>query len=336
MDKNGFCDYLIKHKASEEQIKHSVAIVEQFDRFLREREQINALDSSSAADLNRFSLKLIDEGCNSYESYKALARYSLFSQNLDLYSAVVELMDGAKVLDTLYDKLGQAVSEEKRDEVFKGIERPPLGTSSSTKPKITQAVVDRLEATIDQEQCRKILSDVAHGIPRKYYHKEREKFLQTQNIDDYLKKKRDTVISELKKHMNEGTLFYNQEITESVFEFVSSRPDVLSGERRGKVIYHTKIPYRAKKYLEETNEQLKRYHYCHCSWVREGIKTGNVDISPTFCYCSAGFTKQPWEAALDQRLEVKMIKSVLKGDLECSFIVSLPNDVIEKAENAHA
>ena len=88
----------------------------------------------------------------------------------------------------------------------------------------------------------------------------------------------------------------------------------------------------AKEYLEETDEQLKRYYACHCAWARESIRTRDDEISPTFCYCSAGFTKMPWEAALDQPLEVDMSKSVLKGDLECSFIVHLPEDLVEKVE----
>ena len=52
-----------------------------------------------------------------------------------------------------------------------------------------------------------------------------------------------------------------------------------------------------------------------------------VDVSADFCHCSGGFTKQPWEAALDQPLEYEMVKSVLQGDMECSFVIKLPEDV---------
>jgi hypothetical protein len=131
----------------------------------------------------------------------------------------------------------------------------------------------------------------------------------------------------LEKHRDEGTPFFNQEITDAVIDFVKSRPDILTGVRKGNKIYHTKIPYMTKEYLAETDEMMKRYYCCHCQWARESIKAGDIEISPTFCYCSAGFTKQPWEVALDQPLEVEIVKSVLKGDLECSFLVHLPEGV---------
>jgi predicted hydrocarbon binding protein len=72
---------------------------------------------------------------------------------------------------------------------------------------------------------------------------------------------------------------------------------------------------------------MKRYYACHCAWARESILSDDVDVSADFCHCSGGFTKQPWEAALDQPLEYEMVKSVLKGDDECSFVIQLPEDV---------
>jgi hypothetical protein len=82
-----------------------------------------------------------------------------------------------------------------------------------------------------------------------------------------------------------------------------------------------------QEYLEETDEKMKRYYACHCAWARESILDDVVDVSANFCHCSGGFTKMPWEAALDQPLEYEMVKSVLRGDDECSFIIHLPKDV---------
>jgi hypothetical protein len=36
--------------------------------------------------------------------------------------------------------------------------------------------------------------------------------------------------------------------------------------------------------------------------------------------------------ALDEPLEVKLVKSVLKGDIECQFIIQLPKDVVAGLE----
>jgi hypothetical protein len=69
----------------------------------------------------------------------------------------------------------------------------------------------------------------------------------------------------------------------------------------------------AREYLAETDERMKRYYYCHCPWVRESLRAGDVRVSPTFCHCSAGFTKKYWEVVLDQPLEAEIVESVLQG-----------------------
>jgi hypothetical protein len=54
-----------------------------------------------------------------------------------------------------------------------------------------------------------------------------------------------------------------------------------------------KVPYMAKQYLTGTAPILKHYYDCHCPWTREAIKNGDVQLSATFCNCSAGLHKNP-------------------------------------------
>ncbi len=301
-------------------------MVERFEKFIRKLGK--TLETVGSSELNRFSLVLIDEGANTYDNYVALLRYGYFVKNMQLYLAVLELLDGAEVMDVLRERLSEMVGNEERDEIFDEIDGPPLGMPSSEKIRVTKTVVDRMESILDLETCQKVLAEVAHGLPKDFRKGEREKYLNAGSLDEYLKQAQMDGIAELERHRDDGTLFYNQEITDDVIEFVKSRPDVLVGERRGNVIYHTKIPFMAKEYLAATDNRMKRYYACHCAWARETILMGDENISPTFCYCSGGFTKQSWEAALGQPLRVEMVNSVLKGDLECSFKVYLPKDVV--------
>ena len=301
-------------------------MVERFERFIRKLGK--TLETVGSSELNRFSLVLIDEGANTYDNYVALLRYGYFVKNMQLYLAVLELLDGAEVMDVLRERLSDMVGNKEREEIFDEIDGPPLGLPSSEKPRVTKKVMDRMEGILNLETCQKVLAEVAHGLPRDFRKDEREKYLNAGSLDEYLKQTQMDGIAELEKHRNDGTLFYNQEITDDVIEFVKSRPDVLVGERRENVIYHTKIPFMAKEYLAATDRKMKRYYACHCAWARETILKGDEDISPTFCYCSGGYTKQSWEAALGQPLRVEIVNSVLKGNLECSFKVYLPEDVV--------
>jgi hypothetical protein len=328
LDKEGYRRYLTNREnpIPEEEIVETTKMVERFEEYLKQFGK--SLDNASALEVNKFSKVLIDEEMNTYTSYVALSRYGYFIKNTDLYLAVLELLDGAEVMNVLNQRLREHVDVVKRDKILPNKDLPPLGLPSSEKVDVTRQVLKKMNKVLTPDDCKKVLVDVAHGLPRDFRKGEREKFLKAGSIDEYLRKEREEGIAELEKHRDNGTLFFNQYITDDVVNFVKSRPDVLVGERRGNTIYHTKIPYMTQEYLNATDERMKRYYACHCAWARESILGDAAEVSSEFCHCSGGFIKQPWEAALNQSLEVEMKKSVLKGDLECSFIIHLPDEVV--------
>jgi hypothetical protein len=327
MDKDGFRKYLTDRDqpVHEDEIIENIKMVERFEGFLKQFGK--TLETASDDEFKRFAEILIEEGSNTYLNFAALSRYAFFIKNMDLFLPVLAIFDGGEVMNVLHERLGEHAGEEKRDKVLPKGDLPPLGMPDSEKMKVTKKVLERMEKVLDPSECKKILADVAHGLPRDFRKGEREKYLKAGGIDAYLKQKRQDAIAELEKHRDEGSLFYNQYITDKVVEFVKSRPDVLSGERRGNTIYHTKIPYMVQEFLEAVDENMKRYYACHCAWARESILDDDFNVSADFCHCSGGFTKMPWEAALDRPLEYEMVKSVLKGDNECSFIIHLPEGV---------
>lgn len=327
MDEEGFRKYLTDRDQPipEEEIIENTKIVEKFEQFLKQFGK--TLETATAEEFERFSEVLIVEEANTYLNFAAISRYAYFVKNWDLYLPVLGIFDGSEVMNVLRERLGEHASEEVRDKILPEEDLPPLGMPDKEKILVTREIVKKMEKTLDPAVCKKILAAVAHGLPRDFRKGEREKFLDAGSIDEYLKRKRENALAELEKHRDDGSLFYNQYISAEVVDFVKSRPDVLSGERRGNTIYHTKIPFMVQKYLDEKDERMKRYFACHCAWARESILNDDVDVSDSFCHCSGGFTKMPWEAALDQSLEYDMVKSVLKGDDECSFIIYLPEGV---------
>ncbi len=112
---------------------------------------------------------------------------------------------------------------------------------------------------------------------------------------------------------------------------MASNQELLSGSLVGEKLYITKIPYEINSYLNEKDEKLRRYHACHCSFVRENILSGKVDIPKEWCYCSAGFAKYPFEIILNQELDVKLLKTPVDGDLICRFEIDLSNIEYKKS-----
>ena len=146
MDKEGFRNFLQTRNLSGEQMEQQVAIVERFEAFLQALQPPLLLEGATPEAARAFIDRLMAEGNNTENNLLALARYGRFTNNKVLYIAIVELLDGAEVLEGMYCKVGQVVGEKKRDSIFEAIALPPLGTPNQEKVPITRAVMERLES----------------------------------------------------------------------------------------------------------------------------------------------------------------------------------------------
>jgi hypothetical protein len=324
MDREGFSQVLRERNIPEDQIEGQVAIAERFEAF--------AASPPTPGDVRRFSAVLREEGLSTWDNFAAVARYGHFTRNDAVYVAAVELVDGAEAMDGLSEKLAQAVGEEVRDEVFAGIELPPLGTPSSEKPAITQAIMERLEQRVDPEICRQVLSSGLRSLEDAWFVDERTKYAESGGIDAYLDRKGQEFIEELQQLRDDGRLYFTQPVTDQVIDYVERHPEIRQGVRDGTLLYEVKIPYMTLDYLAATDERLKRYYYCHCPWVRESLKAGDVSVSPTFCLCSAGFHKKRWDVIFEKPLEAEIVETVLKGDPWCKIAIHLPEEALAAAK----
>jgi hypothetical protein len=323
MDREGFRQMLRQRQVPEDQIEGQLALAERFEGF--------AGEPPTPDDVQAFAALLVEEELNTWHNLAAVARYGRFSNNDPVYLAALELVDGSEALDSLYEKLGQAVGEQVRDEVFAGIQIPPLGTPSSEKPRITQAVMERLERLVDPETCQQVLSSGLRHLEDAWYLEEQTKYAESGSIDAYLERKGRDFIAELERLRDEGELYFTQPVTDEVIQFVERHPEIRQGVREGNVLYEVKIPYMTLEYLAETDQRLKRYHYCHCPWVRESLRAGEASVSPTFCLCSAGFHKKSWEVIFDRPLRAEIVETVLKGDPWCKIAIHLPPEALAGA-----
>jgi hypothetical protein len=161
---------------------------------------------------------------------------------------------------------------------------------------------------------------------------DRKEYLKINDIDMFLIKKKENFLENLKNHQKEKRLFFVQEITDDVLDFVRSIPEMGAGKRVGNKVVETKIPYMTKKYLEEKDPTLKRYYACHCPWSRDVIKNGNLIPAQIFCHCSAGFMKKSWEFIFKQPLKVDVLETVINGGEYCRFAVHLPEEALKKTK----
>jgi len=327
---NAFREFCAKRHLDEKTIRANISAVKEFETSLRKRRKNRDFSTATAADLQSYVSELMNKSKNTMENFLGLLRYSRFIGNRVVEVRLLELLDGSEVLEKISEIVKKTAGEKKQKEVFRGIKLPPLGTSPKDKPKVTRKLMERLETELGEQSCRTVLLSGPHAEAKEYFLQERRNFLASKSIDDFLEKRHKEHVAELEKHMKEKTLYFTQEIDENVLDYVRHTPTCQNGVREGDIIYVTKIPYMAKKYLKEKDPKMKRYHYCHCPWVRESILSG-IEISPNFCYCSAGFEKRPWEVIFDQPVKADVVESVLRGDLICKFAIHIPQKFASQA-----
>jgi len=323
VDTKGFRGKLHSLGLSEAQIDASIALAQRFEEFA-----VRQARPPTAATAWAFSRLLIDEGKNNEVNYVALIRYCRFIGNHQMLVALLELVDGSEVGENLFRMVGEKFGAKIRNEAFLGIGVAPYGTPSPEKPGYLHPVIHRLRAKVGEQACNEFLSACMRDLPEGDYLPEREAYRTAGNIDEYLRRRKEAFVARLEDCLREGSLFFAQEITAEVVDFVRSQPEMGGGRREGTVIYETKIPYMTKEYLAETNPVLKRDHGCHCPWARDAIKNGGAKLADTFCYCSGGFHKKPWEVIFDRPLRVEVLESLLRGDMRCRFAIHLPPEVL--------
>jgi len=330
MDIQGFQLFLEERKLSIVQIEAQIAIVKRFEAFLEQQSTPRSLGGAQAEEVQAFIDILIQEQQNTYDNLVGLARYGRFSRNNAVYVAILELLDGSEALEGMYRKVKLVAGEQKGDQIFGETAIPPLGISNRKKAQITREVMERFEQIVDAETSQQIFSDSFRDLRDEWYLEDKKRYHEIGDFDKFLEMKRQDFISQLEELRDSHELFFSQEITPEVVEFVRRDPEISLGVREGNVLYVTKIPYMTKEYLAETDPDKKRYYYCHCPWARESLRSGETPVSARFCQCSAGFHKKSWEVIFGQPLKVDVLESVLKGDMRCRFAIHLPDKLVEE------
>jgi len=329
MQEKTFRDSLISRGMTDEDVNVQISFIKNIEEHLKEKVPSWELEDLNPASVQWVVNGMIDRGENTIENLQAFAHYGKAIQNDALFLVVFQLLDGYEAMDNLYEKLGELVGGELRDTVFEDLPLPPLGLSRKEKSRYTYRVMTRLEEIFEERTCQDILKDSLRDLPDDYYRDAKQDFYEAceGHIDRYLIFRGEKFLAQLIDLQSRKELFFGQEITDDVLAFVRDHPQIGQGIREGNRIIETKIPYNTKAYLAEQDPELKRYHYCHCPWVRDSFRKGERRVPALFCQCSAGFHKKPYEVIFGQALRAEVLQSVLNGDPVCQFVIYLPEEL---------
>ena len=221
---------------------------------------------------------------------------------------------------TLFTKsLDDVVGEKLRTKIIPET-IDPAGTYTGTE--IIDWTIAKMQAAddfiLDFGQRCEILTRCAHIMPDSRIKIYRDVYEKNHSVDEVLAFMQNSFITRLEERF---------ELTEEQRNTVLEGHWGEAGSRKGNTIIATKMPAQFLRYFEASDDIEQRQAYCHCGRIRASIGDPDKILSPTYCYCGGGFYKSNWERTLSQKVEVKLLQSVLRGDKVCQFAITLPEGI---------
>jgi hypothetical protein len=174
----------------------------------------------------------------------------------------------------------------------------------------SKEAMERLDTLVEEKDRKEIMTGCACQYPKSDLREIRRRCEITRDVDLALR---------MLQAQFEAFLRDALQLSDKLIEEIVSRGWGLAGVKKGNTIVATKIPKSGYliEYMNETD--------CHCPRIREVLQTLET-ISPTYCYCGAGFYKGIWEEILQRHVEVEVLETVLTGGEVCKIAVHLLSD----------
>jgi len=195
----------------------------------------------------------------------------------------------------LAEGVEQELGTQAREILMQGSEAITAETSFEDYAAWVQGAIQRLDDLTGDPalKCRTV-SRCAHVFPQERIDFLRSLYLQRGSVDAVL------------QEMYRDEFWYENPV------------------RRGNVIHMRKNPYNPEGYASAATPAERRKAYCHCPFVHPYLDEIPSKLSPTFCYCGAGWYRRLWEGILGQPVEIEHVETLLRGNDQCTMRITLP------------
>jgi hypothetical protein len=210
------------------------------------------------------------------------------------------------------DSFNQIAGPDIRARVMDFQEDAAANSNVSESIRWTAQAMARLDELVDEQHRRDIMTACACEFPATRLIPVQETYAKTNDLAE--------------AHRMLETMFHTDleesvKLDEAAIREIKDRAWGVAGTLKADRIVAVKMPFELQEYLGTEEAAGKRYHYCHCPRVREVIRTGEAEISQTYCYCGAGFYKRIWEIITQDPVRVEVLETVLHGDDECKIAI---------------
>jgi hypothetical protein len=274
-------------------------------------------------EIDRFVAQMVLNHWNDVDHFISMMRYFRVTKQHQIFVRLTQYTGALDVLGSIYQKMNKVIGKERAEDIQKHFPVPVLGTDIVEINRFTEQLMEAMKLKTTEPELKRILTDNHHLIPKDSFKEERIMYEASPSFEAYLKDLHQRKVEELTRFFEQDRVWFEQIITQDVIDFVKNNPEIMSGVLKDDALYITKIPYDTNMYIQADNDQMRSYHACHCPFAKASILEKGINIDADWCYCSAGFTKLPFEVALNQELPIECISTALKGDPLCRFKIEL-------------
>jgi len=323
MQREALIDLYQRNKLPQTDLEEALDFLNEMENFIITEKDQFPLEMIGTKELDHIIEHLVIEDMNTIKYFVILMRYFQVTKRNDLFIHMTKFTGSIGVMESILKRLQKMVDQKTYEQALAQIIIPKLGTKLNEMPRFTNMLMTYLEKMLTSKQIETVLSNNHHHIPKEAFIEEKVYYESAETLDEYLKDLHLRKVNELESCLQENRVWYEQNITREVIDFVKNNQEILSAIRKDDKLYITKIPYDTKAYLEANTPEDKKYHVCHCPFVKSIFLDNKYRVSPTWCYCSGGFSKVPFEVIFDQELTIELIDTPLKGDELCRFAIPL-------------
>jgi len=218
-------------------------------------------------------------------------------------------------LAKLSRSLDDVVGTEIKEKIMAGSDNFSDKSERRTIIDWSKQAMEKIDQLGDEHERISILTRCACQYPKSDLREIRCEYEETKSVDSAHRMLKEKFFSFLK---------HGLKLNNTAIEFVLDKGMGLAGRKDGDTIIATKIPKSGYilEYLREEDPVRRRAIYCHCPRIRDALNT-DTEISPTYCYCGAGYYKGIWEEILQRPVKVELLESVLNGDDVCKIAIHL-------------
>lgn len=321
MEQEAFFSELRQRGKSEETITLARQVLDDFHRH-----------KSDLPDYLQVVREYTDEFITKYDN--ALNRLVIlfwfhdFIQVKPVATYLLTMLGTVRVLENQKQRMALLCGNAKAEAVFSKAMIPTLGSDLRHYPTMICDYLKSMTSYLPESECRRVLAGNHHDVDVTQFAEDKLLFADELNLQELLLRKHRRLIEELQSFAQSGKLWFEQHITQDVVDYVMAHQEIQTGIVEGDRVIVAKIPYNPDAWLKAANPIRKRYHACHCPFVREAVLTSEA-VPSLWCYCSGGFTKLFYDYLFDADLEVELLESVLDGADICRFAIQLPREYTE-------